>query len=179
MRLTRPRISVITFLLGSLACSRAASYFGDFGPLPTPATIEAHPAFGCLIMTWGNWNRSTQDSALWIEPPKFVRLTPDHISQYEWSDSLRTGFRIKPDTYMWYDPETPVLAYWEPFPGSDSLQLSWRLGDAGTFIVLHRVADSAWAGWIRSYYHVVTDSPKASVEAVKTPCLRMRPHTSA
>ncbi len=167
---------VILACAACAACARMPAATTELGLMPRDDIIRQHDAVGCFIMDWERSNLpSTSDSALYISPPKFLRLTGRRA---EFGGRV-WGFGVEPEVYMWYGPDVPVNAYWEPYPGADSVQLTWRIVDAGTFMVLRPVSDSLWTGYLQSWYHQQLGMLKIGVTARRTRCLKMRPHTSA
>ena len=170
---THLRISAVVLALGTGACShRTLTRYGEFGALPADSVLRTHPALGCFRLEHGAWKPPIPDSeGLYIPPPPVVRLSDHVFARLRFQTTILSELELKPDVYMSYDHQHAVQAYWEPYPTSDSLELTWRLGDAGTSILLRRMSDQVWAGYVFSWYDFPqTTIPKAPVTARRVGC---------
>ncbi len=167
------RLALASSLLGTIACAHA-SPDGYLGSLPPASVLASNPAIGCLVITRGSWTPPAADSAaLYISPPPVVELSTQRITL----NPVRSAFALLPQVRMWYGQQ--VRAYWEPFPSSDSLELTWRIGDAGTSIRLQRYTADEYHGEMWSWYDFPTpDAPHAGVVAKKIICPKLVLHTA-
>ena len=159
-----------------LSCTHWVPTTGEFGPLPSQATISLHPALGCFMLNRGPWSPSDPGSAaLYIDIPPAVRLGPGRVAVVKGAFG---GFRLEPEVRTWYGQQ--VRSYWEPHGGSDSLELFWRIGDAGTYARLHVITPDSLSGFVAGFYDFAgyTDY-RAPLHATRVKCVNLIPYTSA
>jgi hypothetical protein len=146
-----------SLLLVSLLASLAAC------AMAPPAAPRA--SLGCFAWTHGPWPPTvTESSGLWIPPPPLVELTSEQIDVRGESKWL-----VRPAVLTGYGQE--VETFWEPRRHTDSLRVTWRIGDYGTELVLRRRDADHYVGYVQSFTHVAGAAlPRASAVATRAPC---------